>query len=99
MTLSPDKINQQVPSVKNDNSIFKGTVGNLKNNNPIRKRMKQYKCTKLRKRYKRKKQTLRLFLRAKKNNNTVLRAKKSFGEMNKYSVIGLFFKTGCVSPQ
>lgn len=66
MTLSPDKINQQVPSVKNDNSIFKGTVGNLKNNNPIRKRMKQYKCTKLRKRYKRKKQTLRLFLRAKK---------------------------------
>ena len=84
--------------------MFKGTVGNLKNN-PICKRMKQYKCTKLRKRYKRKKQTLRLFLRAKKKQknkktkNTVLRAKKSFGEMNKYSVIGLFFKTGCVSPQ
>lgn len=49
--------------------MFKGTVGNLKNN-PICKRMKQYKCTKLRKRYTRKKQTLRLFLRAKKNKKT-----------------------------
>lgn len=59
--------------------MFKGTVGNLKNN-PICKRMKQYKCTKLRKRYKRKKQTLRLFLRAKKkqtnNKEYCLESKK-----------------------
>lgn len=45
---STDKINQQVPSVKIIIVCLKATVGNLKNN-PICKRMKQYKCTKLRK--------------------------------------------------